>query len=92
MAWTPNLTDFPSHRVTDQHALQQLSSLEDHPEYGILPYQSPCESCAEVIEKRTPDSRYFISTIDPNEIYSQQFAGTSAFHDPNGFLRSLDPR
>jgi gliding motility-associated-like protein len=47
----------------------------DHPEFGRLPKDAPCESCVEVLSKRTADQRYFINTNEPSEFYQQKALG-----------------
>ena len=32
--------------------------ITDHPEFGFLPFDAPCKDCFEIIEKRTPNTRY----------------------------------
>src|SRR3989338_3104521 len=47
----------------------------DHPEFGYLPEEAPCQNCVEVISKRDFDKRYFINIDDPSEFYSQSAMG-----------------
>ena len=35
-------------------------NFENHPEFGFLPFNAPCEDCFEVIEKRTSNTRYYL--------------------------------
>lgn len=66
-----------------------------HPEYGVLPFNAPCTDCIELLEKRTPNSREFISAPEGSgyrETYMQRSYGEINYMDENGFLRTKDPR
>ena len=43
-----------------------------HPDYGYLPYNAPCSTCAELPDKRTMFSRTFIDSTNAKHFYSQQ--------------------
>ncbi|MES2557386.1 MAG: PKD domain-containing protein [Bacteroidota bacterium] len=47
----------------------------DHPEFGYLPEEAPCQNCVEVLSKRDFDKRYFINIDNPSEFYSQTAMG-----------------
>jgi hypothetical protein len=47
----------------------------DHPEFGRLPKDAPCQSCVEVLSKRAADERYFVNTNNPSEFYQQKSLG-----------------
>jgi len=47
----------------------------DHPEFGYLPADAPCENCVEVLSKRKIDERYFLNVNDPTEYYQQKSLG-----------------
>ena len=70
----PNFTSFR----TDKKKIPELLSAESsttaqqHPEYGITPYNAQCTECIELIDKRTLDSRQFLDMYDKGHIYSQQ--------------------
>jgi len=35
-------------------------SFKSHPDYGITPFEKPCENCMELTDHRDADSRYYI--------------------------------
>ncbi len=57
-----NYTKFSTDIKKITPVLEKRSTAEDkqHPEYGILPFNAYCSHCAELIDKRTVDSRYFV--------------------------------
>lgn len=65
-----------------------------HPEKGILPFNAPCKSCTEEIEKRTGSTREFFALNDDGSktIYMQKSLGNMNFKDKEGFWRTKDPR
>jgi hypothetical protein len=65
-----------------------------HPEKGILPYNAPCSSCVEEMEKRTANSREFYSynSDGSKSIFIQKSLGEMNFKDKEGFWRAKDPR
>src|SRR4051812_47272018 len=67
---------------------------EQHPEYGILPFNSPCTSCIEEMEKRTANSREFYSNNSDGSksIFIQKSPGNINIKDKDGFWRTKDPR
>lgn len=48
------------------------AAAQQHPEFGLLPYNSQCATCVELIDKRTIDSRQFIDPLNAGHTYSQQ--------------------
>lgn len=63
----------------------------NHPEFGKLPYNAPCENCVEVLSKRTSNNRYYVSEEDTTKFYSQAgFGNINYFKD--GYWRTIDHR
>jgi hypothetical protein len=46
-----------------------------HPEFGQLPYNAPCDNCVEDLSKRTAVERYFIDQANPSKFYIQKSIG-----------------
>jgi len=67
---------------------------QQHPEKAILPYNAPCTSCIEELDKRTGDSREFFSynSDGSKSIFIQKSFGNMNFKDKDGFWRAKDPR
>lgn len=65
-----------------------------NPEKGILPFNAPCISCTEEIEKRTGNTREFfaLNADGSKTIYMQKSLGNMNFKDKDGFWRTKDPR
>ena len=74
-----------AHRL-DDFAVRETKNLQSwkkfndpkyytHPEFGKLPENAPCDSCVEVLEKRSIDERYFVNINRPSEFYSQKALG-----------------
>lgn len=75
--------------------LERLTPTEfqSHPEYGELPYNSPCENCYELIHMRTDSTRMFVEKgSEGTKFYSQAAYGKIHYTDSDGFLRTYDPR
>lgn len=73
-------------------SLQVNSSLDSHPEGGILPFNAPCENCYEVLEERKSDYRLFKGLgEDASLVYSQSSLG-DLHYLKNGVWRTIDTR
>lgn len=90
-----NFTTFNTDKKADTHLLDKLSSAEaqKHPEYGITPYNAQCDSCVELLDQRTIDTRQFIDTKKKSRTFSQ----TSYFplhykKSENDIWRTIDQR
>lgn len=72
-----NLNSFsPDAQFQDMTLYREMNSANSsHPDFGILPKQSPCDNCIEILEKRTADERFFVDIDDPNKFYQQKAAG-----------------
>ena len=69
-------------------------SVQQHPDKGILPFNAPCTSCIEEIDKRSANSREFYSynSDGSKSIFMQKSLGNINFQDKDGFWRAKDPR
>lgn len=77
-----NYSSFSADKQANKAELTTFSSAQSHPEYGILPFNSPCDDCIELIEKRTQYTRSFLTTGKMGrEIKSQ--SGYSPLHYKN---------
>src|SRR5579862_5618329 len=71
---TPNFSSFNYDRKEVNDLLEKKSSPEAkaHPEYGVLPYNTQCTRCMELIDERTIDSRFYIDVKDSGHTYTQK--------------------
>ncbi|MEZ5014755.1 MAG: hypothetical protein R2794_10735, partial [Chitinophagales bacterium] len=93
--WHPNYTSFSDYTPNISQELIKLSNPSDytHPEFGVLPENSPCDDCIELIGKRTLNSRYFVRNgSNGNVMYTQAAFGNLHYIDSTGRLISLDRR
>jgi gliding motility-associated-like protein len=69
-----NYTTFNTDKkhITEVLAKNSSPAAKEHPEYGILPFNSQCSECVELIDKRTIDSRQFVDPQRAGHTYSQQ--------------------
>ena len=85
-----------SHREKKiSHELESLTppSFKEHPDYGILPYQSPCENCIELEDHRDATTRYFVEKNSGGKrFYKQQSYGAMNYRDANGWWREINYR
>ncbi len=66
---------------------------QKHPEFGVLPYNSQCANCVELINKRTIDSRFFIDPQNEHHTYSQQSYFPLHYKNSAGDVwHTIDPR
>ncbi|MEX1001186.1 MAG: gliding motility-associated C-terminal domain-containing protein [Crocinitomicaceae bacterium] len=88
-----NFTSFTTEKYADLKELSKFSNANDHPEYGILPFNAPCSDCIEIIEDRTQHSRVFKRLgTNGKEVLTQK--GYSALHykDANGRWITYNPK
>jgi len=90
-----NFSHFTSDDAVDMNAeLKRLTPTEfhQHPEFGVMPYDPPCENCFELIHERQVSSRMFVKKeTNGTHFFSQAIYGTFHYHD-NGWQRTYDPR
>lgn len=90
-----NFFTFPSEKPADlSEAVFSRTPKEfyGHPEFGKVAYQTGCSNCAELVHKRTANSRYYIDLGEPSKFYIQQAYGPVHYRDAQGYWRSIDPR
>lgn len=91
----PNFTTFRADKKTTTELLQAESSpaAQKHPEYGIVPYNTQCSECIELIDKRTADSRQYLDAYDKGHTYSQQsYFPLHYKKSENDIWRTIDQR
>lgn len=82
----PNFTSFTTEQIITSELQNKLSSAKakEHPEYGVIPYNAPCNNCFELIDKRNQNTRLFIDVNNEGHIYSQQSQLPVSYQDsPN---------
>jgi hypothetical protein len=82
-----NFTSFTSKNTTNiSDELNELTPnpYKNNPDFGVLPLNSPCENCFELIHKRTEYERHFVSG---NKIFVQKGYNKINYVDENGNLR-----
>lgn len=87
-----NYTYFTNHsKVVSQELIDNTPpEYRSHPDYGVLPVNAP-DSCIELIQKRTTDSRYYIKeNTHGKDFFIQKAHGPINYYDPNGYLRAVD--
>lgn len=61
-----------------------------NPDFGILPVDAPPD-CYELIQKRTPDARYYVkNNSDGKTFFIQKASGPINYYDDNHNLRAID--
>lgn len=91
---SPNYESFTEQSTAslfEKWELYNSPNFYNHPEFGILPNNSPCIDCVEDLSKRTFNEKYFISTKKPSEFYKQKSYGAINFYK-NGFWLTIDER
>jgi len=75
--------------------LKKLTPIQfqDHPEFGILPFNAPCQNCYELIHKRTDTTRIFVEKgSEGTQFYSQASYGAIHYKDDEGNYLTYDHR
>lgn len=63
-----------------------------HPEYGINPFNAPCENCVELVDRRKEDERYFVQNgTNGQTFYAQSSYGPMHMKDEAGNWITIDP-
>jgi gliding motility-associated-like protein len=78
--------------VTDFVASKTSENLKQHPEYGWLPFNAPCQNCTELLDKRSTNKRVYADNEKPNHTYSQKSYLPMHYTDANRNLRTIDFR
>lgn len=86
-----NYTSFTQRQTAhlSEWAKHNDPSYANHPEYGTLPKDAPCQECVEDLSKRTIDERYFIDLEDPSKFYQQKAVG-DLHMQVNGYWVTID--
>ena len=90
-----NFFSFSKREKTICHELDSLtpSSYKSHPDYGILPFNKPCENCIEMEDHRDASSRYFVEEgTGGNRFYKTQSYGAINYLDAEGNWREINYR
>ncbi|MFN8285225.1 MAG: PKD domain-containing protein [Chitinophagales bacterium] len=91
----PNYTVF---RDTERNVSSSLvgnssPDAQQHPEFGLLPFNAQCRNCVELIDKRTIDSRLFIDPQNTKHSYSQKSIFPLHYKaSENDVWHTIDPR
>lgn len=67
--------------------LEDLTPVEyrSHPEYGILPFNAPCDNCYELLQYRKDSSRMFVEKgSEGTQFYSQKGKAPLHYQDSEG--------
>jgi len=89
-----NFTNFPAEKknITSTLIKNTPVEMQQHPEFGILPYKAGCNDCVELIQKRDFYSRYYVEPNNLSHFYSQKSYFPLHYKDENDLLRTIDPR
>lgn len=87
-----NFTTFDKPVLSDPVMTAKVNGdkLKNHPNYGVLPEDAPCENCTEVLEKRTAKTRHYIDNETNGTLFYNQHAyEVFNYKDENGFWKEL---
>jgi len=90
--------NFFSFSLREKITSSELDSLtppssHEHPEYGLLPYDAPCENCLELTDHRDATSRYFTEKgTKGKKFYDQHSYGAINYKDASGWWREINYR
>jgi hypothetical protein len=80
-------------KVTSEAINLVAPEYRNHPEYAKNPYNAPCSTCTELIDRRKIDERYFVENgTNGQTFYLQKSYGPLHVTDNTGNLVSLDAR
>nr|WP_299207278.1 T9SS type A sorting domain-containing protein [uncultured Brumimicrobium sp.] len=89
-----NYTKFKDNvpKITEEMYLLTPKEYHDHPEFGKVAYNAPCDNCFELIQKRTDSTKLYVEhNSNGTHFYSQAIYGL--FHyEKEGRLLTYDPR
>jgi hypothetical protein len=90
-----NLNSFPKAKTYSTATVAPLSSVaaQQHPEFGQVPFATQCSQCAEHIDKRTANTRFFTDEKNTQTTYAQQ-SYFPLHYQPKGskLWHTIDPR
>jgi hypothetical protein len=86
-----NLNSYPKVKKVSIESWKKYNDPKDysHPDFGLDMSNKPCESCVEVLQKRTENSRYYINTEEPSEFFVTQSLNPINYK-VNGYLMAMD--
>lgn len=85
----------PENPVAISEELMQLTNAAfySHPEFGKNPYDTPCEDCIELIDRRTENSRYYVKKGSLGSyFYKQTSSGDLHYKNEKSEFISVDAR
>jgi gliding motility-associated-like protein len=88
--------NFSSFSKQEQNITQELrqrteGKYRQHPEYGVLPHNTQCSDCIELIHKRDYNSRYFIEPgTDGVHFFKQKALTPLHYKTEEAWLRTID--
>lgn len=89
-----NYTKFKDNvpKITEEMYHLTPKEYHDHPEFGKVAYNAPCDNCFELIHKRTDSTKLYVEhNSNGTHFYSQAIYGL--FHyEKEGQLLTYDPR
>jgi gliding motility-associated-like protein len=90
-----NLSEFSKPAKSVDEELWKLTdkAYQSHPEFGVLPANSPCKDCYELLQKRTTNTRYYVQKGSKGHTFMvQQGYEAINYTDKEGRLRSIDAK
>ena len=79
--------------ISEELMMLTGSSFYTHPEFGTNPYDTPCEDCIELIDRRTENTRYYVKKGSSGSYFFKQTSNNDLHYknEKNEFI-SIDPR
>jgi len=78
--------------ITEELLKLTPADYHDHPEFGKLPYNAPCEDCFELIHERTDTTKMFVKNGSEGKHYFSQATYGLVHYEENGKKMTYDPR
>ena len=90
---TENLTNFIEGSIISEAQWQKFNAptQQFNPDYNQPINEVPCEDCIEILEKRSENERYFVSTENPSNFYYQKSYGALNYFK-NGYWVSINSK
>jgi len=77
-------------KITEELRTMTPVEFHSHPEFGVLPYNAPCEDCYELLDKRTDTTKYYVENgTFGGKFYSQTLLGVFHYNE-NGVTKTYD--
>jgi gliding motility-associated-like protein len=88
-----NLTHITALKISDGPAWysRNRTGEKNHPEWGVLPDNAPCNNCVEDYSQRTESSRFFWDLNDTGKFYQQKAYGRLHYFK-NGHWLTIQPK